>query len=525
MDTRKQSINNNNIDLFLDELEYLIGPIQGIYKTTKNARKYIISGLNSIDEQLKPITYASFNNNLKNENAIQYIDHWINYLQKMKLEIERFQNLNDFEQNALKIRINFMNKKYNQFRRENNKNMKSYKDKYPFYHFPYSNDDKAILNIEERENNNKEERDYGQDRHYKSIWIDRLLIDYLSRNEYFQTSYALLMEDNNLTILTNIRLYHKIRDALYGLKKRDATSIIKWCRTNKTLLKQYKNNLEFMAKSRIVIQILRNGDIINAAEYITNEMNKDLEINNNNNDNKWRWNQISQLFTCFIFVPIMFIENEKYKSLLKAKYKFNQNKTNKELKKYYIKCKKEYKSDLKKKIPKNVYKLFFKPKYFWDKMKDEFWRIFKLIYGLNKHSMLEYVLSSSLQTLITPYCYHKEWNHPNCITCVYGRNKISKLCHKSHIRGIEIPYTLIVADKESNINHKDIKNKEYKIIRNQMINNEQTLLLTKNTQATVTPNGCIISKQSSQVLIGTNVFVKKDFETIDSKIFLYYDLF
>ena len=277
MNTRPQEPDS---DLFLDELEYLRGPVQGLYKTAKNARKYIISGLNSIDEQLKPITYASFNNDLNDENGIQYIDHWIAYLQKMKQEIKRFQNLSDFEQNALKTRIDFINQKYNQLQRENKTNkIESYQDQYPLYHFPYSKNDKNIINstindeIKEESEENKErkyndndnddnlmmidnnnnnknnnnkriedERVYGinkSDRHYRSIWIDRLLIDYLSRNQYFKTAYA-LVEDTDLTILTNIRLYHKIREPLDGLETRNPHSIIKWCRANKTLLKQHQ---------------------------------------------------------------------------------------------------------------------------------------------------------------------------------------------------------------------------------------------------------------------------------------------
>ena len=83
MNTREEE---TECDLFLDELSYLLGPVIGLYKTTKNSRKYIISGLNSIDEELKGITFASFNNNLNVETCIKYIDHWIHYIQRMKIE-------------------------------------------------------------------------------------------------------------------------------------------------------------------------------------------------------------------------------------------------------------------------------------------------------------------------------------------------------------------------------------------------------------------------------------------------------
>jgi len=578
MNTRPQEANS---DIFLDELEYLTGPIQGIYKTTKNARKYIITGLNRIDEQLKPVTYASFNNNLNEDNAIQYIDHWMQMLQTMKQEIQQFQKLCDFEQTALKQRIDFINQKYNQLQRENHttNQIEPYRDHYPFYHFPYSSSDKKLisnkpetkaedekydkesktdhdhlhgddddddddLNDHKHNNNNQQhsesavgsERVYGttqSDRHYRAIWMDRLLIDYLCRNQYNKTAYA-LVEDTDLKTLSNIRLYHKIREPLDAIKNRNPSVIIKWCRLNKTLLKQHKSNLEFMARARVVIEILRTGDIIQAADYITNQMNKDLELEQETDAHrrrrddekdtdddgvmKWRWQEISELFTCSHFVPVMFRDNDKYAALLQLKYQCEYSGAEK--KKLYEKCKREYKNDVKKKVPKNVYKLFFKPKYYWKKIETEFWRIFKLIYGLNKYSMLEYVLSSSLQTVLTPYCYHKEWAHPNCITCIHGRNKMGKLCRKSHIRGIELAATMIVSDKESAVNSKDVKNNEYHIIENCMINNEETIAISKNEQTFFTSNGCVINKHVGDTLSATGKASKNTYD----KLYLFYDL-
>eukprot|EP01083_Nonionella_stella_P220306 788364_1 len=506
MNTR-DTARESDCDLFMDEREYLRGPVSGIYKTTKNARKYMVSGLNSIDSQLKGITFASFNNSLNIDSTVQYIDHWISYLERMKIEIEQFQSLSDFEQNALKTRIDFINHKYSELQQD--------KTKRKMYYFPYNSDDKKVI---ENDSEPSMERVYGVnslDRHCGSIYMDRLLIDYLCRNSYFKTAYALVEDNHLMTDVSNIRLYHKIREPLNGIKQRNCHLIIKWCRANKTLLKHkdIESNLEFLARSRLVIELLRNGDIENATEYITNEMTKDLD-----SDGAlvaWRWSHVRELFMCSMFVPIIFGNNDKYKMLLKCKESGGGNDFN------YKQCKKAFKQDLKQKIPKNVYKLLFKPTYYWKAIEDEFWRIFKMIYGLNKHSMLEYVLSSSLQTLLTPYCYHKEWGHLNCITCLYGRSKMSALTHKSHLRCCELANSIIVCDKQPNINHKEIKNKEYEIIRNSMIDNEHSITINSNDNAMVTPNGCIIDKEAAKVLIATNKFIKNDYQ----KIYLYYHLF
>ena len=264
-------------DIFLDEHEYLTGPLQGLYKTTKNARKYIISGLNSIDEQLKVITYASFNNTLKSDRAISTIEHWIAYLKTMKREIIRFQNLSDFEQDALKSRIDYINSKHDQLRRElsSDPHLAPYHEAHPSYCFPYSVHDRTLLEEHKGHSNHHQKSNANRpvdddipmnecnetkdcepsnvqsprrsrskatapsERHYKAVWMDRLLIDYLSRNGHFKTAYA-LSDDHNLKMLSNIRLYHKIREPLLALQRRDAVSIIKWCRSNKTLLKEHQ---------------------------------------------------------------------------------------------------------------------------------------------------------------------------------------------------------------------------------------------------------------------------------------------
>lgn len=256
-----------------------------------------------------------------------------------------------------------------------------------------------------------------------------------------------------------------------------------------------QSHLEFMARSRVVIELLRMGKTAEAAGYITNEMAKDLEHRSEDTDasTQWKWTRISHLFTCSMFVPVLFEDNEKYHKLQRAKGQSMDRR-------FYEKCKRDFKEDAKRKVPHHVYKLLFKPKYYWDRIETEFWRIFKMIYGLNEHSMLEYVVSSSLQTLLTPYCYHKEWRHPNCVACKGGRNKMGKVAHKSHIRGIELPFSYIVCDVPSDIDQHQVKNEEYGLIRRCLIENEQSARIKTNNQALVTPNGLVSPKYHCLVL-------------------------
>ena len=484
-------------DPFLDELSYLKGPICGIYKTCKNARKYIISGLNSIDSQLKGITYLAFNGKLSEENGIKYIDHWMSYLQSMKTEIERFQSLVDFEQNALKKRVDFINVKYEQMTADDTE----FSD---YHHFAYSVDDKQIIS----ENASVDEPQPVQpskysDRHFLSIWSDRLLIDYFHRNSYFLTANALIADNEELTELSNVRLWHKLKGPMDAIKQRNAALLIKWCKSNKTLLKREQNDLEFLCRERFVVGLLRNGQIEQATEYLTNEIAPICK-------SEQQWKRISKLFICAMFVPIIFSsQNAKYDKLLK-------NPKDKRLKK-------EFRDDCKRKLPKFVYVIFFKAAHFWKAIECEFLRVFKAIYGLNEHSMLEYVLSSSLQTLLTPYCYHREWTHPNCITCKYGKNKMAQLAHKSHLRGIELPNSQIVCDKETDFRHKQVENgcNEYEIIKDCMVTNEHSMAIKSNPDAILTPNGCVIHKDAAKGLSAKNNWIENDFK----KIYLCYDLF
>ena len=557
MKTRPQQA---DADIFIDELEYLTGPIQDLYKTTKNARKYIISGLNSIDEQLKPITCAAFNKNLNSDKAIQYIDHVARYLQNMKREIERFQNLSDFEQNTLKTRIDFIKAKYRQLTREaQSANRKSYRDQCPLYHFPYSSDDRHLLDAvdaeaeehKERESKSKDERErvYGRSsgaRHYASLCLDRLLIDHLARHSQLETAYA-LVEEAQLTQLSNMRLFHKIREPLEALRARNPHVVIKWCRANKTLLKHGKtrSNLEFMAKSRVALQLMRNH-VLQATDYIAHDMAKDLDFDFDDDDDgdeddavaQWRWQRIAELSTCALFAPAVFAESEAYQRLLRAKYrwleaqaqaqqhKHNHNKRERDAtaeREQYVKCRRAFKAEAKRKTPLLVYRQLFKAARYWKRMGREFWRVLERMYGLKAHSELEYAVSASLQTLMTPYCHHAEWAHDNCVTCKHGRNKMGAVASKSHLRGVELATSHIVCDRLADVDCRAgaVQGKEYDVIRHCMVDHEESLAIAANDQARVTPNGCVIDKQTAQVLVGTNRFIQKDYE----RVYLYYDLF
>jgi len=391
------------------------------------------------------------------------MNHWTLHLEKMRAEIDRFQTMADLEQNALEKRIKFIN-------------------------------DKQV------------EMDDSDD-HFVDIWSNRLLLDYFHRNSYFLSAEQMLSsdEESELTILSNVRLWHKIKGPLDGIKQRNPLLIIKWCRTNKTLLKNVQNNLAFLCKSRFVVELLRNGEVDRASQYMTNEMAQQCQ----------QWDDIAHLFVCSQFVPLIFSQNEKYKKMINANSNANANE--------FKRLKKAYKADLKRKIPKTVYKTFFKPGIFWRAIECEFLRVFKAIFGLNKHSMLEYVLGTSLQTLLTPYCYHSEWTNAHCVTCKNNHNKMAKLAHKSKLRGVELPSSVIVCGKETDFAHKEVENgcNEYEIIRDCMVNNEESMTIKSNGDAIVTPNGCVIHKDAAKGMIAKNNWIQNDCK----KIYLCYDLF
>ena len=314
---------------------------------------------------------------------------------------------------------------------------------------------------------------------WRTIWFDRLLIDYLLRNKLYNTTKYML-KDNCIEPLTHYRTYHKNMYAIESLKNRDYNGIITWCQRNKSELKKYQNNLEFIARSRVVIELLRENKLIDANKYIkehlldnvynnnenNNDNNNDNDISEDNKDNnsmdlddekterikrdkkykkisQYRWRLIQKLYTACTFTNVVF-NNEKYKKLQELLAQYNASKTiilNSPILKQNMdingntieeelnKIKNEYCQILKEKLPPKVYQLFFEPSYFWDIIEMEFWKMFKLINGFNKHSMLEYILTTSLQTIKTPYCYHKYWKNNNCETCIGSRNLCSKIAN------------------------------------------------------------------------------------------------
>ncbi len=65
-----------------------------------------------------------------------------------------------------------------------------------------------------------------------------MIADYLLRNLCFESAKVLLI-GNGLGLLSSFDVYHHEKPVFEALKTRDLSVLIKWCRRNKTILKEH----------------------------------------------------------------------------------------------------------------------------------------------------------------------------------------------------------------------------------------------------------------------------------------------
>merc|ERR1712013_835193 len=144
-----------------------------------------------------------------------------------------------------------------------------------------------------------------------------------------------------------------------------------------------------------------------------------------------------------------------------------------------------------------------------------FWSAVEKMYALSTKSTLSYLVSAALQCLKTPFCDEREWAHSNCVCCRFARNKMSAVATKSHIRGIELTRSHIVCDRIA------LAPSNSTSIRQRLLDADDSVAISSNDRARVTPNGCVIHKDDAHALVDTNAFIRNDFE----RVYIYNDLF
>ncbi|ETO12511.1 hypothetical protein RFI_24866, partial [Reticulomyxa filosa] len=131
-------------------------------------------------------------------------------------------------------------------------------------------------------------------RKWERIFMDRVIIDYMLRNYCFDSAKNLLI-CNELGLLTTFDIFHHNKNTFIALQQRNLHSLFKWCRQNKSHLKQHQSQLEYWLHCVHIIDLAKKGKESEALQYIRNHLLKD--DNNNDNTLNQKYSNISQLMT------------------------------------------------------------------------------------------------------------------------------------------------------------------------------------------------------------------------------------
>ncbi|VDP07213.1 unnamed protein product [Soboliphyme baturini] len=115
-------------------------------------------------------------------------------------------------------------------------------------------------------------------RKWRSIRIDRMLIDYFLRVGYYKTALK-LAENDSLESLTNVSIFMRAREVEKSLLNHETTKCLEWCHDNRSKLRRLKSTLEIKVRQQEFIEMIRQGLCREALRYASrhfSHVDKDL---------------------------------------------------------------------------------------------------------------------------------------------------------------------------------------------------------------------------------------------------------
>ena len=114
---------------------------------------------------------------------------------------------------------------------------------------------------------NKVPSDHSEAYHrWNSLRLDRILVDYLLREGYYDTATR-LASDNHLHELVDIDLFVSARKVEESLQKGSCTECLQWCSENKSKLKKMESTLEFNLRMQEFIELIKQNRLQEAIAY------------------------------------------------------------------------------------------------------------------------------------------------------------------------------------------------------------------------------------------------------------------
>ena len=221
---------------------------------------------------------------------------------------------------------------------------------------------------------------------WKNNRLNRMLVDYLLRNGYYDTA-AVMARNSNVENVVDIDLFIVAKNVEGSLLKKDLSTCLQWCHANKSKLKKLQSTLELNVRIQEFVELIRSKQRLNALLYAK----KHFTGGSSTDD--------------YVAVP------EIHKTVM-ALLAF---KPDTQIERYQ--------------------KLFDPSR--WGLLIKQFRKEKLALHQLNPQSMLEIVLQCGLASMKTPHCFHEDETKNDCPVCNRLFNKLAKplpFAHSSQSR-------------------------------------------------------------------------------------------
>jgi len=105
-----------------------------------------------------------------------------------------------------------------------------------------------------------------QQKMWRKIRLDRMLVEYLLRQGFYNTAIQ-LAQSEGLQDLTNIEVFLTAREVEQSLAMGDVSKCLNWCHENKSKLRKMKSTLEFNVRLQEFIELVKTGNKLEAVRH------------------------------------------------------------------------------------------------------------------------------------------------------------------------------------------------------------------------------------------------------------------
>lgn len=219
---------------------------------------------------------------------------------------------------------------------------------------------------------------------WKSLRVDRILIDYMLRSSYYDTALK-LAESSGIQDLVDTDVFLDAKKVIQSLRKKDCSEALAWCAENKSKLKKSKSKFEFKLRRQEFIELVRGEHMMEAIAYAR----KHLSL--------WGFTNMKELQQAMATLA--------FKSTTECA----------------------------------EYKVLFDSKQ-WDEMIEQFKQEFCKLYGMTTESLLNIHLQAGLSALKTPFCFEEGCTKEDPLSQEEFRQLAAPLPFSKHIHSKLVCY-------------------------------------------------------------------------------------